>query len=264
MILQKKCNAWLEDKTKTKKALLTTSCTHALEMAALLIDIKEGDEVIMPSYTFASTANAFVLRGAKVVFVDIRRDTMNIDENLIEQAITEKTRAIIPVHYAGVGCEVDVIINIAQKYNLFIIEDAAQGLMSYYKGEALGAIGDIGAFSFHETKKLDVQYTRENGAHYNIDLNAEKPVLLLFSEAFHSKWYLKTDSELLKPVMAYRFMNAYPGSSEKFSKTTLYFKYQLIMDYWWKISGTVWIVIAIGLMFCCVGWFKSERRFKRS
>jgi dTDP-4-amino-4,6-dideoxygalactose transaminase len=152
MILQKKCNAWLEDKTKTRKALLTISCTHGLEIAALLIDIKEDDKIIMPSYTFASTANGFVLRGAKIVFVDIRRDTMNIDENLIEQAITEKTRAIVPVHYAGVGCEMDVIINIAPKYNLFIIEDAAQGLMSYYKGETLGAIGNIGAFSFHETK----------------------------------------------------------------------------------------------------------------
>lgn len=147
-----KCTTWLEEHTKTKKAFITTSCTHSLEMAALLINVKGGDEIIMPSYTFASTANAFVLRGAKIVFVDIRRDTMNIDENLIEEAITEKTRAIVPVHYGGVGCEMDAIINIAQKYNLFIIEDAAQGLMSYYKRKALGAIGDIGAFSFHETK----------------------------------------------------------------------------------------------------------------
>ena len=148
----KKCNLWIEEFTKTKKSLLTTSCTHALEMAALLINIKEGDEVIMPSYTFPSTANAFILRGAQIVFVDIRPDTMNMDESLIEQAITEKTRAIVPVHYAGVGCEMDIILSIARKHSLTIIEDAAQGMMSTYNGKALGSIGDLGAYSFHETK----------------------------------------------------------------------------------------------------------------
>ena len=152
----KKCNAWIEDKTGTSKALLTTSCTHATEMAALLVDIKPGDEVIMPSYTFVSTADAFVLRGAKVVFVDIRPDTMNIDENLIEDAITEKTKAIIPVHYAGVSCEMDKIMDIAKKHNLYVIEDAAQGIMSTYKGRALGTIGDYGCFSFHETKNYSM------------------------------------------------------------------------------------------------------------
>lgn len=148
----KKCNAWFEERFDTPKALLTTSCTHALEMAAILSDIKPGDEVIAPSFTFVSTVNAFVLRGAKIVFVDIRPDTMNIDENLIEAAITDKTKAIVPVHYAGVSCEMDKIIEIAKKYNLYVIEDAAQGVMSKYKGQALGTIGDFGAYSFHETK----------------------------------------------------------------------------------------------------------------
>jgi len=148
----KKCEEWFENRLKCKRALLTPSCTHALEMAAILIDIKPGDEVIMPSYTFVSTANAFVLRGAKVVFVDIRPDTMNIDENLIENAITERTKAICVVHYAGVGCEMDKIMEIADKYNLYVIEDAAQGMMAEYKGKPLGTIGHLGAFSFHETK----------------------------------------------------------------------------------------------------------------
>jgi len=148
----KKCEEWFENRLKCKRALLTSSCTHALEMAAILIDIKPGDEVIMPSYTFVSTANAFVLRGAKVVFVDIRPDTMNIDENLIENAITERTKAICVVHYAGVGCEMDKIMEIADKYNLYVIEDAAQGMMAEYKGKPLGTIGHLGAFSFHETK----------------------------------------------------------------------------------------------------------------
>ena len=152
----KKCNEWIEKKTGTTKALLTTSCTHALEMAALLADIKPGDEVIMPAYTFVSTADAFVLRGAVPVFVDIRPDTMNIDENLIEAAITEKTKAIAPVHYAGVSCEMDKIMEIAKKYNLVVIEDAAQGIMSGYKGKALGTIGDYGCFSFHETKNYSM------------------------------------------------------------------------------------------------------------
>lgn len=147
-----KCQQWFVEKLGCKKALLTTSCTHALEMAAILLDIQEGDEVIMPSYTFVSTANAFVLRGAKIVFVDIRPDTMNIDETKIEQAITEKTKVIVPVHYAGVGCEMDSIMALAGKYNLFVVEDAAQGMMSSYKGKPLGTIGHLGTFSFHETK----------------------------------------------------------------------------------------------------------------
>ena len=152
----KKCNEWIEKKTGVAKALLTTSCTHATEMAALLADIQPGDEVIMPSYTFVSTADAFVLRGAKVIFVDIRPDTMNINENLIEDAITEKTKAIVPVHYAGVSCEMDTIIDIARRYNLLVIEDAAQGIMSSYKGKLLGSIGDYGCYSFHETKNLSM------------------------------------------------------------------------------------------------------------
>lgn len=152
----KRCNKWLEDITGIKKAMLTTSCTHATEMAALLAGIKPGDEVIMPSYTFVSTADAFVLRGAKVVFVDIRPDTLNIDENLIEDAITEKTKAIVPVHYAGVSCKMDTIMDIAKRHDLVVIEDAAQALMSTYKGEALGTIGDYGCYSFHETKNLSM------------------------------------------------------------------------------------------------------------
>ena len=148
----KACHAWFEKTLPAKKVMLTPSCTAALELAALLIDIRSGDEVIMPSYTFVSTANAFVLRGAKIVFVDIRPDTMNIDERLIEAAVTEKTRAIVPVHYAGVACEMDVIMDIAERHNLYVIEDAAQGMMSSYKGQALGTIGHLGTFSFHETK----------------------------------------------------------------------------------------------------------------
>ncbi len=147
-----KCNHWIEENTHCAKALLTTSCTHALEMAAVLADVKAGDEVIMPSYTFVSTANAFVQRGATVVFVDVRPETMNLDERLIEQAITSKTKAIVPVHYAGVACEMDKINEIAKKYHLKVVEDAAQGVMSTYKGQALGAIGDYGTYSFHETK----------------------------------------------------------------------------------------------------------------
>lgn len=148
----KRCHSWFESNLPCKKALLTPSCTAALEMAAILVDIQPGDEVIMPSYTFVSTANAFVLRGAKIVFVDIRPDTMNIDETKIEAAITDKTKAIVPVHYAGVACEMDTIMDIAQRHNLCIIEDAAQGVMSTYKGKALGTIGHLGCFSFHETK----------------------------------------------------------------------------------------------------------------
>jgi len=150
----KRCNAWLEARTGAHKALLTHSCTAALEMAAILADLQPGDEVIMPSYTFVSTANAFVLRGAVPVFVDIRPDTLNIDETLIEAAITDRTRAIVPVHYAGVGCEMDTIMAIARKHNLLVIEDAAQGIMSTYKGRPLGSIGHLGCLSFHETKNI--------------------------------------------------------------------------------------------------------------
>lgn len=149
-----KCHLWLEKQTGAIKALLTHSCTAALEMAAILADIKPGDEVIMPSYTFVSTANAFVLRGGVPVFVDIRPDTLNIDETLIEAAITPRTKAIVPVHYAGVGCEMDAIMDIARRHSLLVIEDAAQGVMSTYKGSALGSIGDLGAYSFHETKNV--------------------------------------------------------------------------------------------------------------
>lgn len=148
----KLCSEWMEKKFNAKRVLLTTSCTAALEMSAILLDIKPGDEVIMPSYTFVSTANAFVIHGAKAVFVDIRPDTMNIDESLIEAAITERTKAIVVVHYAGVACEMDTIMSIAKKYNLPVVEDAAQGVMSTYKGRALGTIGTLGCYSFHETK----------------------------------------------------------------------------------------------------------------
>lgn len=150
----KRCQQWFEERLPCQKTLLTPSCTHALEMAALLLEIKEGDEVIMPSYTFVSTADAFALRGARIVFVDIRPDTMNIDERLIERAITPQTKAIVPVHYAGVACEMDTIMEIASRHNLFVVEDAAQGFDAYYKGKALGTIGHLGAFSFHETKNI--------------------------------------------------------------------------------------------------------------
>ena len=150
----KLCSAWMKECFQVNQVFLTTSCTHALEMAAFLSDIQPGDEVIMPSYTFVSTADAFVLRGAKIVFVDIRPDTMNIDENLIEDAITEKTRAIVPVHYAGVGCEMNKIMEIARRHNLKVVEDAAQGVDAYYHGKALGTIGDFGCYSFHETKNF--------------------------------------------------------------------------------------------------------------
>ena len=152
----KKCSEWMENKFNVKKVLLTTSCTHATEMAAILTDIKEGDEVIAPSFTFVSTVNPFVLRGAKIVFIDINPKTMNLDENLIEAAITEKTKAILPVHYAGVACNMDKIMEIAKKHNLIVIEDAAQGVMSEYKGKPLGTIGEYGCFSFHETKNYSM------------------------------------------------------------------------------------------------------------
>ena len=152
----KKCNKWLEDRFCAQKVLLTTSGTTALDMAALLCDLKPGDEVILPSFTFSSTATAFVLAGAKLVFVDIRPDTMNIDETKIEAAITEKTKVIVPVHYAGVACEMDTIMEIAQRHNLMVVEDAAQAVMSTYKGKALGTIGDFGCYSFHETKNYSM------------------------------------------------------------------------------------------------------------
>ena len=170
----KKCTQWIESNTHTCKALLTTSCTHALEMASLLCNINPGDEVIMPSYTFVSTANAFVLRGAKIVFVDIRPDTMNIDETLIEDAITNHTKVIVPVHYAGISCEMDTIMDIAHHHDLKVVEDAAQGVNSYYKYKSLGAIGDLGCYSFHETKNYSMG---EGGAllikHANLVESAE-------------------------------------------------------------------------------------------
>ena len=152
----RKCSKWIEEQTGTAKCLLTTSCTHATELAALLLDIKEGDEVILPSYTFVSTADAFVLRGATAVFVDIRPDTMNIDEALIEDAVTDKTKAILPMHYAGVGCEMDKIMEIANRRHLAVVEDAAQCVMASYRGKALGTFGDFGCFSFHETKNFSM------------------------------------------------------------------------------------------------------------
>lgn len=175
----KKCQQWLEETTGCKKALLTHSCTAALEMSAILADIQSGDEVIMPSYTFVSTANAFVLRGGVPVFVDIRPDTLNIDESLIEAAITPKTKAIVPVHYAGVGCNMDAIMNIAKRHNLLVIEDAAQGVTAFYKGKPLGSIGDLGAFSFHETKNI---ISGEGGA-----LLVNKPELVERAEIIREK-----------------------------------------------------------------------------
>jgi dTDP-4-amino-4,6-dideoxygalactose transaminase len=175
----KRCHQWLEQRTGCAKALLTHSCTAALEMAALLLDIQPGDEVIMPSFTFVSTANAFVLRGGVPVFVDIREDTLNLDERLIEAAITPRTRAIVPVHYAGVACEMDSIIAIARRHRLKVVEDAAQGVMSSYKGRALGSIGDLGAYSFHETKNV---ISGEGGA-----LLVNDPELALRAEIIREK-----------------------------------------------------------------------------
>ena len=183
----KKCNRKLEEMTGAAKVLLTTSCTHATEMAALLSDIQPGDEVIMPSYTFVSTADAFVLRGATAVFVDIHPDTMNMDETLVEDAITEKTKAIVPVHYAGVGCEMDTIMDIASRHHLAVIEDAAQGIQSTYKGHALGTIGDYGCFSFHETKNLSMG---EGGALLIRDpANAERAEIIREKGTNRSKFF---------------------------------------------------------------------------
>lgn len=175
----KRCHVWLEERTGCSKALLTHSCTGALEMAALLLDIQPGDEIIMPSYTFVSTANAFVLRGGIPVFVDIREDTLNIDERLIEAAITPRTRAIAPVHYAGVSCEMDTIISVAKHHDLKVVEDAAQGVMASYKGRALGSIGDLGTYSFHETKNV---ISGEGGA-----LLVNDPELALRAEVIREK-----------------------------------------------------------------------------
>lgn len=175
----KRCHAWLEASTGCAKALLTHSCTAALEMAALLLDIQPGDEIIMPSYTFVSTANAFVLRGGIPVFVDIREDTLNLDERLIEAAITPRTRAIVPVHYAGVACEMDAIMAIARRHGLRVVEDAAQGVMAGYKGRTLGGIGDLGAYSFHETKNV---ISGEGGA-----LLVNDPELVLRAEIIREK-----------------------------------------------------------------------------
>jgi dTDP-4-amino-4,6-dideoxygalactose transaminase len=175
----KRCHQWLEQRTGCAKALLTHSCTAALEMAALLLDIQPGDEVIMPSFTFVSTANAFVLRGGVPVFVDIREDTLNLDERLIEAAITPRTKAIVPVHYAGIACEMDTIMAIARRHGLKVVEDAAQGVMSSYKGRALGSIGDLGAYSFHETKNV---ISGEGGA-----LLVNDPELALRAEIIREK-----------------------------------------------------------------------------
>ena len=155
-VFTKKCNQWMEERFQTPRVMLTTSGSSALDMAAFLCDLQPGDEVILPSYTFTSTANAFVLTGARLVFVDIRPDTMNIDESKIEAAITDKTRVIVPVHYAGIACEMDAIMEIARRHNLKVVEDAAQGVMSTYKGQALGTIGDFGCYSFHETKNYSM------------------------------------------------------------------------------------------------------------
>lgn len=174
-----KCHRWLEERTGSSKALLTHSCTAALEMGALLLDIQPGDEIIMPSYTFVSTANAFVLRGGVPVFVDIREDTLNLDERLIEAAITARTKGIVPVHYAGVACEMDAIMSIAKRHNLKVVEDAAQGMMASYKGHALGSIGDLGAYSFHETKNV---ISGEGGA-----LLINDPALALRAEIIREK-----------------------------------------------------------------------------
>lgn len=175
----KRCHSWIEDRTGCHKGLLTHSCTAALEMAALLLDIQPGDEIIMPSYTFVSTANAFVLRGGVPVFVDIREDTLNLDERLIESAITSRTRAIVAVHYAGVACEMDTIMAIARQHGLKVVEDAAQGMMASYKGQALGSIGDLGAYSFHETKNV---ISGEGGA-----LLVNTPELALRAEIIREK-----------------------------------------------------------------------------
>lgn len=183
----RKCTALMKEIFHSKHLLLTTSCTHALEMAAFLCDLQPGDEVIMPSYTFVSTADAFVLQGAKIVFVDVHPETMNIDETKIEAAITEKTKVIVPVHYAGVACEMDTIMAIAKKYNLKVVEDAAQGVNAYYKGRALGTIGDFGCYSFHETKN----YTMGEGGAllFQDDVYLERAEILREKGTDRSKFF---------------------------------------------------------------------------
>jgi dTDP-4-amino-4,6-dideoxygalactose transaminase len=183
-----RCNGWLREQVGSPKALLTHSCTAALEMAALLCDIRPGDEVIMPSFTFVSTANAFVLRGGVPVFVDVRPDTLNIDETLIEAAITPRTKAIVPVHYAGVGCEMDAIMAIADRHGLFVIEDAAQGLMASYKGRALGGIGHMGCLSFHETKNI---VSGEGGALLINDPRFEKRAEIIREKGTNRSQFLR-------------------------------------------------------------------------
>lgn len=184
----KRCQFWIENNINVKKSLLTQSCTAALEMAALLIDIKPGDEVIMPSYTFVSTANAFVLRGAIPVFVDIRSDTLNIDETKIEAAITEKTKAIVPVHYAGVSCEMDAIMSIANQHKLFVIEDAAQGILSKYKNKYVGSIGHLATFSFHETKNI---ISGEGGALLINDENLVEKAEIIWEKGTNRKRFFR-------------------------------------------------------------------------
>lgn len=216
----KRCSDWLENLTG-KKAMLTTSCTHALEMAAMLLDIKEGDEVIMPSYTFPSTANAFILRGARAIFVDIRADTMNIDENLIEAAITEKTRAIVPVHYAGVSAEMDRIMGIAGEKNIAVVEDAAQALCATYKGRVLGSIGNIGAYSFHESKNI---HSGEGGA------------LILNDEAFIGK------AEIIR---------------EKGTNRANFFRNE-VSKYSWLDIGSSYLPSELNAAFLCAQFEKAE------
>ena len=239
-IYTKKCSAWMEERFHVGHVMLTTSCTHALEMAAFLADIQPGDEVIMPSYTFVSTADAFVLRGARIVFVDIRPDTMNIDEKLIEQAITDKTRAIVPVHYAGVACEMDTIMEIAGRHDLKVVEDAAQGVDAYYKGKALGTIGDFGCYSFHETKN----YTMGEGGAilFNGEQYLEKAEILREKGTDRSKFFRGQ-------VDKYRWMDY--GSSylpSELNAAYLYAQLQLAdeiqkarmdrwKEYWEQLSG---------------------------
>lgn len=186
-VFTKKCSAWMQEKFKVNHALLTTSCTHALEIAAYLTEIQPGDEVILPSYTFCSTADAFVQRGATLVFVDVRKDTMNLDESLIEDAITEKTKVIVPVHYAGVACAMEEIMEIAKRHDLQVVEDAAQGVDAYYKGKALGTIGNFGCYSFHETKNFSMG---EGGAIvFNSDQKAEEAEILREKGTNRSKFF---------------------------------------------------------------------------
>lgn len=243
----KKCNEWIEQNTNTSRALLTHSCTAALEMASIMLDIGPGDEIIMPSYTFVSTANAFVLRGGVPVFVDIRSDTLNINESLIEEAITEKTKAIVPVHYAGVGCEMDAIMNIAKDHNLVVIEDAAQGIMSTYKERTLGVIGDLGAYSFHETKNV---ISGEGGALLvnNPDYKERAEIIrekgtnrssFLRGEADRYTWVDKGSSYLPGEIIA-AFLYAQVEEAEKITNRRLFawdYYHQLLEEL--ESSGTL-------------------------